>query len=155
MNTIKSDYDEVSPITGTKCVLVEEVEEGLLSKICMESGYTTFIPSCHPDNPIFEEFEKTLPDFIRERAFIDEFGFRWYLSIINVPPAGMLFPEPDEDSFIWIGGKFIDIVDTDTGEHQFEFDWDNAGKYAANDFSSAMDDLSAIMATYHSMHHSE
>ena len=37
---MKFDYDEMSPITGNKCVLVEPNNDGSLSKMCMESGYT-------------------------------------------------------------------------------------------------------------------
>ena len=39
---IKLDYDEVSPITGNKCVIVEaDKESGEEHRMCMESGYVT------------------------------------------------------------------------------------------------------------------
>ena len=39
---MKIDYDEISPITGNKCVIVEADENtNIESRICMESGYST------------------------------------------------------------------------------------------------------------------
>ena len=39
---MKSNYDEISPITHNLSVLVEQDDAtGLTSKICMDSGYTT------------------------------------------------------------------------------------------------------------------
>ena len=41
-SNINLDYDEVSPFTGNKCVLIEADENtGMESRICMESGMTT------------------------------------------------------------------------------------------------------------------
>ena len=39
---LKLDYDEVSPITQNKCVIVEaDTETGEEHRMCMESGYMT------------------------------------------------------------------------------------------------------------------
>ena len=36
------EYDEISPITGNLCVVVEaDPKVGRVSYLCMESGYTT------------------------------------------------------------------------------------------------------------------
>ena len=40
MTELKADYDEISPITGNKCVIIEVDEQSnTTSYICMESGY--------------------------------------------------------------------------------------------------------------------
>ena len=39
---MKIEYDEISPITGNMCVVVEaDPKENRTSYLCMESGYTT------------------------------------------------------------------------------------------------------------------
>ncbi len=39
---LKIDYDEISPITNNKCVIVEAEEStGEEHRMCMESGYIT------------------------------------------------------------------------------------------------------------------
>ena len=41
-DVLKLEYDDISPFTGNKCVLIEADEKtGTESRICMESGYTT------------------------------------------------------------------------------------------------------------------
>ena len=39
---INLDYDEISPVTGNKCVIIEaDTETGDEHRMCMESGYVT------------------------------------------------------------------------------------------------------------------
>ena len=151
---IKLEYDEISPFTGTKCVVVEaDKNTNIESYICMESGYTTSdkleTGSEHVDN-----YERHITDLMKLVKFEDEErGLTWYPAFMQLP-GGMLYCKGTTfDDMIWEVAKVIDIV----GEERLKYpvpgkkdeyytsrlDVENAKSYSKRDFQLAFDDLYA------------
>ena len=69
---MKLDYDEISPITGNKCVVVEADEKAnLQSYLCMESGYTT-TDQLIKGGPHIEQFESQITELMLDLKYEDE-----------------------------------------------------------------------------------
>lgn len=81
---LKSGYDEISPITGNFCVLVEEIQNEetgkyLKYKLCMESGFQTYAGMWNNDNPKeLRLVEEQLPSFAKDKKVKDKNGDYWF-----------------------------------------------------------------------------
>ena len=61
---MKLEYDEISPLTGQKTVVVEADEQtNIESYICMESGYTT-TDKLKIDSKEVEQYESTITELM-------------------------------------------------------------------------------------------
>jgi len=103
------EYDEISPITGNKCVLVEADENtNIESRICMESGYTTN-GRLKIDHDDIAKYELTITEFMRAKKHIDnELGCIWYPTFINIP-NGMVYCESDNDTLVWKTAPVVEM----------------------------------------------
>ena len=96
---MKFDYDEISPITNNKCVLVDT--SAGTSKMCMESGYNTGDAFRYDDDEEkMVKAEAAMPDIVVSTKTTDELGFTWYLSIVPTI-AGTLIPMPYGTGHTW------------------------------------------------------
>lgn len=95
---MKISYDDISPITGHKCVLIEKVGENNYEKICMESGYSTnsFLNSENPDS---ESILQKIPDYFKSKKIVDDFGQIWVPIFLNLNHT-VLFPIFEENGTI-------------------------------------------------------
>lgn len=142
---MKLTYDEISPITGNMCVLVEpDSTKNQNMRLCMESGYQTF-DSWKEGSEIVDKFMSASPDLVRNTAMVDEEGNVW-VKIIMMTPDVVLNPDIDDSldsvwrvsSFKWLEegespkegmisvkvGEKYKVLDEDTcsvfGEFEFE-----------------------------------
>ena len=78
------NYDEISPITGNKCVLIEaDQNTNIESRICMESGYTTN-DYLKIDSDHIAKFESTITEYMSTVKYVDnELGCIWYPTFIQ------------------------------------------------------------------------
>ena len=149
---MKLGYDEISPITGEKCVMKEslngkiEDDEAVYARICFQSGYNN-ITSHTENNPALEEIEEKLPDVIRDSKYVDEFGFCWYLSAMNLGVV-MLYPEPINEiptgyysiAFRWV----VMPISLNESDVSFRLDEENACYFNCTEFEDAFDKLQEI-----------
>lgn len=146
---MKFDYDEISPITGNKCVLVEDIGSGVEQKICMESGYMT-MSIYHESNDQFEVLENNIPDMIVAKKVVDDLGFNWYLTVLNTE-QGCLTPIPSEDDpngFKWMVSQYIDTLEVDeNGSAKKRLDVENAEVVSSDKFEYAQELLAYIINT--------
>tara|TARA_Y100000593_G_scaffold81051_1_gene151464 strand:- start:694 stop:1191 length:498 start_codon:yes stop_codon:yes gene_type:complete len=149
------DYDEISPITGNKCVVVEaDVNANVESYLCMESGYTT-TDQLQKDSTIVEQYETKLTELMLDLKHEDEeTGLVWYPTFMQMP-GGMLYPEGTHKNWSWRVAKIIPIF----GEERLKYpipgkegeyftsrlDVENANVYKSLNFSSALDELYNIV----------
>jgi|TARA_R100000541_G_scaffold753_1_gene4325 hypothetical protein len=149
------DFDEISPITGNKCVVVEaEPDNNVISYLCMESGYTT-TDQLISDGAYLEKHEAELTSLMIDVKFTDkETNLVWYPTFMQMP-GGMLYPEGEPKKFEWKVAKVISIF----GEERLQYpipgkegeyftsklDVDNANSYNMGDFKNALEDLYSIV----------
>ena len=150
MENLKLDYDEVSPITGNKCVIVEADEHnGENSRLCMESGYTTK-DSWKTDSEVIEKYEEHVTQLMRDLKHEDaELGLTWYPSTM-VTGTTMLYPKGETlEDWIWEVVQVVPLI----GEERLQYpvpgtegqyytsrvDLEGAKQFAQNDFVQALD----------------
>lgn len=166
---MKLDYDEISPVTGNKCVLVEALDaaNGIYSKICIESGYysTTYM---HPTNEALEKIEASMPDLIRDSKRTDLLGFNWYLASLNLGVV-MLYPsplnlDPESSNYIsdWAKASYdlhkdikwipqypfewiVCPISLKEDSTEFNFDMEFAHHFKWFDFEAAFDKLNELL----------
>lgn len=112
----KLDYDEISPITGNKSVLVEEVYDNVYQKICVESGFYTQTDWEDGSDQV-DNYEETITDHNIDHKVVDENGLVWYPYMLTTRKSTMyadnfngefswfvcaLSSEPSEDNSIKI-----------------------------------------------------
>lgn len=89
---MRLNYDEISPITGNLCVMVEmDSTKNQNMRLCMESGYQTF-DSWKEGSEIVEKFLAASPELIKSTKFVDETGNVW-VKIIMMTPEVVLNPD--------------------------------------------------------------
>ena len=152
---IKLDYDEISPVTGNKCVLVEaDQKTNTDSYLCMESGFTTH-EKLIEGSDFQEKYETRLTDLMLSCKIIDDTNKAWYPTFMQVP-GGMLYAEgKSQQSWRWKVAQIIPILGEDRknypvvgkeGEyHTSRLDVDNAKTYNNDDFGSALEELYTIL----------
>ena len=111
------DYDEISPITGNRTVLIEaDPQTGINSRICMESGYTTTDQLKIGSREVNEYEQAGLTEFMRAVKHSDEsLGTVWYPAFLQMQGA-MLYCErlsESSNTLTWKVAKVVDIVGKD------------------------------------------
>ena len=104
----KIDNTEKSPITGATSVVVETDQNGIESRICMDTGYTT-VSKYKLDSPEVSEYESSTSQLIRDLRFTDEeLGQYWYLTTVMFS-TGMIYPEGTPNDWKWVYAPVINI----------------------------------------------
>lgn len=136
---MRIDYDEISPITGNKSVFVEPVDDQhtVISKICMDSGYTT-LNTYHDDNEHFSDLEEKFPQISIANKFKDQFGFYWY-PMMTAANYVLLMPEPinvevNDTDFCWVVGTMYNPAEGAPAE----LDRENARTFDKSSFEEAL-----------------
>jgi len=148
-------YDEISPITGNKCVVVEaDPDANIQSYLCMDSGYTT-TDQLIKGGPYVEKHEENLTELMLDVKYEDEqTGLIWYPTFMQMP-GGMLYPDGTVNRLKWKVARVIPIhgearleypVPGKEGEYfTSKLDVDNANIYDTTDFKLALEDLYDIV----------
>ena len=112
----KIDNTEISPITGKKSVVVETDDNGIESRLCMDTGYTT-VSNYKIDSPDVDEYESSTSQLIRDLRFVDEeLGQYWYLTTVMFS-TGMIYPEGTATEWKWVYAPIIDIPKEEQKEY--------------------------------------
>lgn len=109
---MKLEYDEVSPITGNLCVIVESDEQtNITSYMCMETGFTT-TDKMQMGSELVTRYESQLTELMRASKFEDkERGLMWYPAFLQMPGIGMLYPSgKTRDDIKWEVCKVVMLV---------------------------------------------
>jgi hypothetical protein len=158
LTQLNLDYDEISPITGEKCVLVEPDEQtGEESRLCMQSGYTTK-ESWKTDSEAVEAYESHITTLMYNLRYIDTGrGVNWYPATMTMPMA-ILYPAGDSaDNWRWQVSKIVDIIGEERTKYPVpgreneyftqRIDVENAINFESTDFISALDYFYGLMVT--------
>ena len=143
---MKLTYDEISPITNKKSVIVEYDDLNETHKLCMDSGYNNFSAWRLDNTDLISELESTLPQSVVDQRFVTPEGDIWYKIIISTPTM-ILYP--DINTWTIVGLK-------DTDENQIPtFIWEGKQKSVDgstaviyDSFSEALDNFNLISTLY-------
>jgi hypothetical protein len=147
---VKLEYDDISPFTGNKCVLIEaNPDNNVESRICMETGFTTS-DSFKIGSPIIDEYEEMIPQLYKDTKYTDNLlGQVWYLSTMRTVQGCLYAEGTTKDDFVW---KLAEVKELTTEEreqypvegkpdeyHTHIIDIDNASMFPKNNFKLAVD----------------
>jgi hypothetical protein len=145
---MKLEYDSISPITKNLCVLSEPDDTtGVMSYMCMESGYVTTDQLIEGSQQI-EEFEKGITTLMRQIKFTDpETKLVWYPAFLRSPYAMLFCTGTNEHDMLWQVAKVVDLpkelraqVPGKEGEYYTSMiDTANATSYDKALFENALD----------------
>lgn len=153
---MKRTYDEVSPITNNLCVIVDRDDAlNTISKICMESGYTTnsFLIN---DEKIMENLKSKIPRIAFDFKIVDRFNQVWIPAMTTTEKAA-IYPIPNEtdpDSFKWQVTPIKDLTEeeyikypnpNEPGQFMTKYaDFDNSENFERGDFEKAYEHFAKI-----------
>ena len=94
-NNIKLDYDEKSPVTSNKCVIVEaDTDTGVEHRMCMESGYVTRTDLVY-NSEACDQHEKGCTELMKKIKLVDmNLNTVWYPTFMQMH-GGMLKEKSD------------------------------------------------------------
>lgn len=99
------DYDELSPITGNRSVLIEaDTATNIESRICMESGYTTKDTLLIGSQAAMDYESMGMTEFMKAVKYDDEnLGTVWYPAFIQMQHAMLYCERVDASSntLVW------------------------------------------------------
>ena len=128
---MKLTLDEISPITGRCTVMVEEDPFiGDTVKMCMESGYQTYVGSWKVENEeVIANIENQFPECVVDSKYIDDNGNIWYRSFL-ISPNVILYPDREisDDGFLKFVWKVTTLTTFDPGAGRV-FEVGNETKY--------------------------
>tara|TARA_A100001201_G_scaffold107308_1_gene91804 strand:+ start:400 stop:930 length:531 start_codon:yes stop_codon:yes gene_type:complete len=151
-DNLKLDYDEVSPITENKCVIVEaDDKSGEEHRMCMESGFVTRT-SLVPNSKACSKHEMGCSELMKRLQMVDmRLNSVWYPTFMQGPNC-MLYCEGNgatPSDYNWSLAKVVPIVGDErlkypvvgkTDEyHTSRLDVDNAEKFPGYSFETALD----------------
>jgi len=149
-SNLKLEYDDVSPFTGNKCVLIEaDVKTGMESRICMETGYTT-TDRWVAGSRVLEQYETMITQLYKDTKFTDQtLNQVWYLATMRNHLACLYADGTSKDDYVWKISyvKALDAeerlkypVEGKEGQyHTHKVDIENAISFEKDDFKSCID----------------
>jgi len=149
---LRLDYDEISPICGEKTVLVEyDGDTNDYVKLCMKTGYQTYVDSWKTSNPDLVTYESELPQEIADTKYLDGTNV-WYRITLQSPNVILYFQHgkwkvsplditPSEAS----SAVPIQIPISPTERALKFINLDQTSEFGENDFEDALFDFQAKM----------
>ena len=109
------DTTHTSPFTGEKSVVVEEYN-GVETRICMDTGFTTNSQYKIGSTEI-EEFESTTAELIKNLRFTDEdLGQYWYPTTVMFT-RGIIYPEGGLKDWMWVYAPIVELTEEEKKEY--------------------------------------
>ena len=151
-SNINLDYDEISPITENKCVILEgDTKSGEEHRMCMESGYVTRT-SLVPNSKECSAHELGCTELMKKLKLVDmNLNSVWYPTFMQMS-GGMLYCEGNGASpgdYKWSIAKVVPIEGEERKKYPIpgkeneyytsRLDTDNAQKFNAFQFEEALD----------------
>jgi len=151
---MKIEYDEISPITGNKKVLVEyDTVRGDVVKMCMDTGFQTLINTYNPNtNGEWFEQKKSMPSFIAKTEFVEPNAQHWYMIPLRVGDY-VLWAKSDSNGKRWwiigrinvLNGTSAETVDFVTPEGSVaKLETVEGGIFDMEQFSTALDTFTEL-----------
>jgi hypothetical protein len=141
MRNLKVDYDEISPITGNFCVMVETLEDGSKSYICMESGYCTN-DYFKVDSEVIQNHERGISQLMIDVKHIDEQrNLVWYPIYMQVKDMTVYCTGTDKSDIVWNVAGIVELNEENKKDYlipgetdkyyEYQIDVNNAEVYTS------------------------
>ena len=137
---MKTSFDDVSPITGNLCVLVEIAPNGDQFRFCLESGYITMTGLTYSEKTL-KELEESYPLGYKFRK-IDKLHNLW-VPITRASEHGALVPQYTSEAmedFLWTVYKIEDNNFVLEGTFDRTAFGDAYDKYISNHYRSELEE---------------
>ena len=152
------DFDDISPITQNKCVIIEaDTETGDEHRMCMESGYITRTSLKIGSEEVQKHELRCTELMIKLRVNDNKLGTVWYPTFMQMPGAMLYAQGESKTDWNWKVAQIVPIVGDErlnypvVGKpkeyHTSRLDVENANTYDKEDFASALDNLYSIVKT--------
>ena len=146
------DFDDISPITQNKCVIIEaDTETGDEHRMCMESGYITRTSLKIGSEEVQKHELRCTELMIKLRVNDNKLGTVWYPTFMQMPGA-MLYCEGEgkvPSDYKWSVAKVVPIIGEERKKypipgkeneyHTTRLDVENAEKFSGYNFETALD----------------
>ena len=146
------DYDEISPITKNKCVIVEaDTETGEEHRMCMESGYVTRSSFKQKSKELIAHENGCSALMKKMRINDNKLDVVWYPTFMQMSGVMMYIEGQGKvpGDYNWCVAKVVPIVGDERlkypvpgkeGEyHTTRLDVDNAVTFKGNEFETALE----------------
>ncbi len=145
---LKATSNEISPLTNTKSVIVDnDPATGLVSKLCIKSGFTTNSFLLENSRTV-QDLVKQLPKVASDLMIVDKLGWVWLPMMQNTDRA-VIYPVGTKEEWQWqvaplsLGEEKIkeeDFNPNDPRNYQtIQVDYDNAKSFNEEDFPDAFE----------------
>ena len=135
---MKLDYDEISPITGEKTVVVEPLEIGgdTFVKMCLESGYHTQT-NWTEDSPELETYMENITQHNIDHKIVAEDGSIWFPYTLTTQKA-TIFADIFEKEFSWFVMPIVKEDGDKEGEYKLSLGENQVKHFPKDDFAGAL-----------------
>jgi len=141
---MKSDLTEISPFTNNQSVIVETLENGVETRICMDTGFTT--NSEYTVDSDIASIEETTTQLIKDLRFTDVLLKQYWYPTTAMFSTGVIYPEGTPNDWKWVYAPVISMTEEESkkypvpgkpGEYyETRVGTDVAEYYDKNDFKS-------------------
>lgn len=154
---MKLDYDEISPITNNLCVLVEALDNGMNSYMCMESGFVTN-DMLRIDSDMIEQYEQNISQLMRDVRHVDKTrNLIWYPAYMQIGNFVLYSTGTSIKDLGWEVSAIVPLTEDERANYLIpgtsdqyytsRIDVDNAEFFI--DFQSAMNALYAVIEKFY------
>lgn len=154
---MKIEYDEISPISGDKTVILEvDPDRGVESRLCIATGYTSREDWIDGSEAV-KRYESQASELVRASRFVDDDKRVWYYAVIVTPQASLYPIGNDQFSAEWFVAPIINIKSSEReqypipgkpGEYYHTRIAEELGrKYPINEFENALEQMYSIIYT--------
>lgn len=96
---VSAEYDETSPFTGKKDVMIEHQDDGV-HKFCLVTGFTTR-HDWTPGSKAALAYEEYLTPAAIEKKYIDVNNNVWYPLSMSTTKGVLYFDKEGKDEYVW------------------------------------------------------
>jgi len=148
MNQQKDELITCPRCGSDACYEIKEAYN-LINRICYGCGFTTH-NFMKEDSEFLEEQLEVLPELYKDLVFVDDNGYHWMPSTINLPEKGMVYVNgTSTENWNWTAVKSIEIPEDERerfpikghpGEyHTHKMDTSSSKPFKERDFMEALD----------------
>lgn len=111
---MKIDVTEKSPFTGKKSVVVEQTN-GIETRICMDTGFTTNSEYTVGSSKI-KEFEASTAELIRALRYEDTALKQYWYPTTVMFSTGIIYPIGSEENWEWSYAPIVDLSEEEKND---------------------------------------